>query len=167
MFETCNYRYDVKTNMTIESGQYLNPTYECRMFFCAPENSILTIQCSVTFSPYYVKSSYHDSVRVNGNGNLDIDGADIFYGSCQLTKTSTFNNLWIAFLTYDSYVYYKCDVTAKPVGCECGWTMTPKISVGSAAPPNKYTSMSLVQNSGQTYCGGTISKLSLLFMHFD
>lgn len=123
-----------------------------------PECYVVSIDCSMTFTPYYTRSSYHDCVKVNGNGNLDVNTAETFYGSCRLTKTSSFNNLWIAFLNYDSSLSYKCYATAKYVGCECGWTMVSKISAGTAPPLNKYPCMARITNSGQTFSGGTISK---------
>lgn len=133
------------------------------MSFFAPKDHILSIKCSVYFSPYTYQSSYHDCVKVNGNGNMNLDKADSFYGSCSLSKESTFDYLYIAFLSTDSYVSYKCDVTTKYVGCECGWSMVSKISAGSSIPANKFPSMAVITKDGKPHCGGTISELNNTF----
>ncbi|XP_055372707.1 venom serine protease-like [Condylostylus longicornis] len=139
------------------------PGSSCRYQIIAPRDFNIYAQCNMSLDSAgsYCTTEYF-YISVDGDKNLQ--SSEYFCGNGQFKRQSTFNELTIAYTSSSSYSsgWFTCYLEAIPIPqdeCDCGWSMTSKITGGVEAKINEFPSIAAIVDENDLYkplCGSTI-----------
>ncbi|XP_055837857.1 venom serine protease-like [Episyrphus balteatus] len=167
LFEGCNHRYSLQPDTVayVESPFYplkYPSGSSCKYSFVAPLDYEIYAECSMAIdkNPNACSTEYFYFSR---DGDENLIGAEQFCGIGNLTETTLFTRLVIAYVSGDATNSgvggsFRCKLSTRPQACDCGWSQNTRIVGGIQTAIGEFPSMVALYNkpTGSIYCGGSI-----------
>ncbi|XP_055918186.1 venom serine protease-like [Eupeodes corollae] len=165
LFEYCNnsyYNSEPNRIYNLYSPFYPEnymPRTSCLYTITVPEDYEIVADCTLSI-PKGGNSCTTDVFFISRDGDQSLNGAQQICGSGNLTRTSVFNKIVLAYsASYDSPGgRFFCKLTTRRQACDCGWFTKTRIVGGREATQYEYPSIVSLRdkNTREHNCGGTI-----------
>ncbi|EDW00796.1 venom serine protease [Drosophila grimshawi] len=162
-FEGCDNTYTLQPGLSVFESPYYPQNYpagtSCRYKVTAPDNHNIQMQCTISL-PSNNGQCTTDNFWVDSEGDVLMRTAENFCGSGSFTRESLFTEMTFAYISTGSNSgRFRCTLNVQPQPCNCGWSVSPRISNGQQAAINEYPSMVALKDVTSTvtsFCGGVI-----------
>ncbi|XP_068146202.1 venom serine protease [Drosophila tropicalis] len=163
--QQCTRQYNLQSNqmINITSLNYpggLPPGSNCRYRVSAPANHVIQLNCRFELFPDTCNSVF---LFVSLDGDLQFRDAERYCRMGLITRTSNSQNLAVAYYSASPQSQQRarisCQAVARPVPCNCGWSLPTRIANGREASKHEYPSMVGIRDLNSNLnilCGGTI-----------
>ncbi|XP_034106687.1 venom serine protease [Drosophila albomicans] len=163
--QQCNWQYSLQPGQTINitSSNYPRPFpagSSCRYQLHAPASHVIHLSCVFEVYPDMCQTNF---LYISRDGDLQFRDGERFCRTGRVTLASHFQTMAIGYhstnFASQQQARLSCQAIAVRVPCDCGWSLTTRITNGKEAIKHEFPSMVGLRDISSNlpiFCGGSI-----------